>query len=65
MNELIKIKFRIKINKLRKKDWQLGLFLNREHFSTEYNSKGKKEIVERYIYICLFKINISIGFLLR
>lgn len=65
MNELTKIKFRIKINKLSKKDWQLGLFLNREHFSTEYSSKGKKEIVERYIYICLFKINISIGFLLR
>lgn len=48
-----KMKFRIEINKLNKGQLQLGCFLNRNGIM--------KDGVERYLYICLFKITISIG----
>lgn len=56
-----KIKFKVKINKLSKDDIQLGLFLNRHILAR--NITTNKNIIERYIYINLFKINISIGFM--
>lgn len=53
-----KLKFRIKLGKLSKGDLQLGAFLNRNKFDSYC-----RPFVERYLYICLFKINISIGFM--
>ncbi|MBQ7798721.1 MAG: hypothetical protein IJ371_06330 [Clostridia bacterium] len=61
MKNTEKIKFKIKIDKLKKGDVQLGLFLNKNIFAR--NMTTNKNVVERYIYICLFKINISIGFM--
>jgi hypothetical protein len=56
--------FKIIIDKLQKGQMQLGLFLNREvHFveNITYNTYSKE--TERYLYICLFKITIAIGFM--
>lgn len=56
--------FKIEIDKLQKGQTQLGFFLNREIHIVQNISTGtySKEI-ERYLYICLFKITISIGFM--
>ena len=61
MKNIEKIKFKVKINKLSKGDIQLGLFLNRHILAR--NITTNKNVVERYIYVNLFKINISIGFM--
>lgn len=53
-----KLKFRIKFDKLDKGDFQFGLFLNQREFFNYY-----RPFKERYLYICLFKWNISIGWL--
>ena len=58
------MKFKIEVDKLQKGDLQLGAFLNREVQYVENISTGlctKK--VQRYLYVCLFKITISIGFM--
>lgn len=62
MKNAEKIKFKIKIDKLSKGNIQLGIFLNRNVFAK--NMTTNKDVIERYIYICLFKINISIGFMI-
>ena len=49
MSGKMKTKFKIKLNKLWKGEYQLGAFIN-------FNG-------ELYIYICLIKWNISIGFM--
>ena len=56
------MKFRIEIDKLDKDQLQLGCFLNKNVQTIENLSTGliEKE-VERYLYICLLKITISIG----
>lgn len=56
--------FKIEIDKLQKGQIQLGFFLNRDVHIVENISNGlyTKEI-ERYLYICLFKITIAIGFM--
>lgn len=56
--------FKIELDKLQKGQIQLGLFLNRDIHIVENISTGlyTKEI-ERYLYICLFKITIAIGFM--
>ena len=59
MNKFYKPKFGIKIDKLSKGDWQLGIFLNNALWHHYHN----KVLHELYIYICLFKVNISIGFI--
>ena len=63
MNEFYKPKFGIKVDKLSKGDWQLGLFLNHRLWHHCHNDKVVKVSHELYIYICLLKINISIGFI--
>lgn len=57
------MKFKIKLDKLQKGQAQLGFFLNRDIHITQNSNTGKylKE-TERYLYICLFKITITIGF---
>lgn len=56
--------FKIEIDRLLKGQTQLGFFLNRETHIVENISTGTyhKE-TERYLYICLFKITIAIGFM--
>ncbi len=56
-------KFGIKIDKLGKGDWSLGIFLNHKLWTHLYYDKVVKESHEIYIYICFFKFNISIGFI--
>ena len=58
------MKFKIEINKLQKGQLQLGLFLNREEqFVRNISTNTYSKEIERYLYICLFKITISIGFM--
>lgn len=58
------MKFKIEVDKLQKGDLQLGFFLNREVHNVENLTTGTctKE-TERYLYICLFKLTIAIGFM--
>lgn len=56
-------KFGIKIGKLIKGDWSLGLFLNHESWEHWLNTDIVGVSHEVYIYICLFKYHISIGFI--
>lgn len=57
MEEVYKRKFKIKIDKLAKGDFQLGLFFVKQTYTTLDT--------EHYLYICFIKWNISIGWLLR
>lgn len=52
------LKFRIKFNKLDKGQLQIGLFFNQ----CEWQSY-RRPFKERYLYICLFKWNVAIGFM--
>ncbi len=66
INDYVKPKFRIKIDKLSKGDLQFGLFFNQrmcEFYNHTYDKVVGKSY-ERYIYLCLFKINISIGWII-
>ena len=51
-----KRKFGIKKNKLLAGDMQLGVFINKQGFSTY---KGTE--FDYYIYFCFFKLKLSIG----
>lgn len=66
INDYIKPRFKIKIDKLNKGDYQLGLFFNQRmcNFYNHSYSKIVAKTYERYIYICLFKINVSIGWII-
>ena len=56
--------FKVEIDKLQKGQLQLGLFLNREvHYIQNITTNTYSKEVERYLYMCLFKITISIGFM--
>ena len=56
--------FKIEIDKLQKGQTQLGFFLNREtHIVQNISTGTHSKETERYLYICLFKITISIGFM--
>lgn len=63
LNDFIRPKFGIKIDKLSKGDWSLGLFLNHKLWEHWHNADIIGVSHEVYIYICLFKYNISIGFI--
>jgi len=66
INDYVKPEFKIKLDKLQKGDVQLGLFFN-QRMCEFYDHKYEKVVgksYERYIYICLFKINISIGWII-
>lgn len=55
--------FKIEIDKLSKGQLQLGFFLNREEHEVICSNGLITKETERYLYICLFKITISIGFM--
>lgn len=56
--------FKFEIDKLPKGQLQLGFFLNREIHIVDYiNSELIEKETERYLYICLFKLTIAIGFM--
>ena len=55
-----KRKFGIKFGKLRKGEYQLGLFISRNAYGTYVG-----DMYEDYLYICLFKFNIAIGWILN
>lgn len=56
--------FKIEIDKLQKGQLQLGMFLNREvHLVENITTNTYSKETERYLYICLFKITIAIGFM--
>lgn len=56
--------FKIEVDRLSRGQTQLGFFLNRETHIVENISTGKySKETERYLYICLFKITIAIGFM--
>ena len=55
-----KLKFGIKFDKLHNKELSLGLFLNKHCFGTYLGDR-----YEYYLYLCLFKWCISIGWFLR
>lgn len=59
-NENYKLKFGIKFNKLRNKELQLGLFLNKHCYATYIGHR-----YEHYLYLCLLKFCISIGWFLE
>ena len=58
-------KFGIKVDKLSKGDWSLGLFLNHRLWEHWHNADIIGVSHEVYIYICFFKWNISIGYIER
>lgn len=60
-----KPKFRIHIDKLLKGDISFGIFFNQKVLENWVADKMINKYYERYIYICLFKYNISIGWLWR
>lgn len=55
-----KLKFGIKFNKLYGRQLQLGVFFNKECFGTYIGDR-----YEYYLYLCLFKWCISIGWFLK
>lgn len=56
--------FKIEIDKLSKGQLQLGFFLNREvHYIQNISNNTYTKEIERYLYICLFKLTIAIGFM--
>ena len=56
--------FKIEIDKLQKGQLQLGLFFNREvHYVQNITTNQYSKETERYLYMCLFKITIAIGFM--
>lgn len=63
LNDFHRPKFGIKINKLSKGDWSLGLFLDHKLWQHWYYDKIVGFSHEVYIYVCFFKWNISIGFI--
>ena len=63
LNDFTRPKFGIKIDKLSKGDWSLGLFLNHKLWEHWEGARMVGVSHEVYLYICLFKWNISIGFI--
>lgn len=63
LNDFTRPKFGIKIDKLSKGDWSLGLFLNHKLWEHWHNADIVGVSHEVYIYICLLKYNISVGFI--
>lgn len=63
LNDFTRPKFGIKIDKLSKGDWLLGLFLNHRLWKHWHNADMVGVSHEIYLYICFFKYNISIGFI--
>lgn len=66
VNDYVKPEFKIKIHKLQKGDIQFGLFFN-QRMCEFYDHKYEKVVGKayaRYIYFCLFKINVSIGWMI-
>lgn len=55
-----KLRFGVKFNKLHKGDVQLGIFFNKQCFSTYVG-----DMPEYYLYLCFFKWGISIGWFLE
>lgn len=53
-----KKKFKVKVGKLYKGQLQVGLFINRDEVPTYYGT-----LHETYLYVCLLKWHISIGWL--
>lgn len=63
LEDFTRPKFGIKVNKLSKGDWSLGVFLNCKRWEYWYNADFIGSSHEAYIYICFFKWNISIGYI--
>ena len=62
LNDFTRPKLRIKISKLSKGDWSLGVFLNHQLLEHWHKTDIVGTSHEVYICICLFKYHISIGF---
>lgn len=63
LNDFIRPKFGIKIKKFSEGDWILGISLIHRLWTHVHNADIVGVSHEIYIYICLFKYNISIGFI--
>ena len=63
LNDFHRPKLGIKIDKLSKGDWSLGLFLNHRLWEHWHNADIIGVSHEVYLYICFFKWNISIGYI--
>lgn len=63
LNDFKRPKFGIKIKKISEGDWELGISLIHRLWTHMHIFDIVGVSHEIYIYICLFKYNISIGFI--